>query len=219
MATLAELREKVRTQVDVTGLELPDATIDWYLQQAFDRTTAAENTWPYYQTHWDLTLQPGETTMPLPSDCNPVSIVSLTSDENYNRPLHMINQETAEDVYFLVPGTISPWVTEFSVWGGDIYLWPPTDYPEAQGYTLRGYRLPESMTTTAGQIDADRRLHLPLVNYACALAYAQQEDTTLEATYMERWQRDVEMARQAIMEPQRNRPVYMGGGLRRGWRF
>ena len=47
-----------------------------------------------------------------------------------------------------------------------------------------------------------------------SLAYAQQEDDVLEDRYMKRWQQDVEMARSAIMEPARNRPIVMYGNWR-----
>ena len=58
--------------------------------------------------------------------------------------------------------------------------------------------------------DCDERLHRAFAHYAVALAYAQQEDVELENDYMGRWLRDVEMARGAIMEPLRDRPLIMG---------
>ena len=101
MTTLGDLRTLVRTQTETTGSELPNATIDWYLRQAFDRTIAAENTWPSYETWWNLTLPAGSQSIPIPSDCNRASINSLV-DSNDDYPdfrLNMIDHEMAEDCY------------------------------------------------------------------------------------------------------------------------
>ena len=49
-----------------------------------------------------------------------------------------------------------------------------------------------------------------MANYAIALAYIQQEDPEMERVYMERWLKDVEMARMVIMETAYHRPLTMG---------
>ena len=52
--TLADLREYVRTQTQTTSAELPNTTVDIYLQEAFDRTIAMENQWPFFEETWAL---------------------------------------------------------------------------------------------------------------------------------------------------------------------
>jgi hypothetical protein len=220
MATLDDLRVVVRTQTETTAAELPNSTIDWYIRQAFERTIAAENTWPSYETDWVATLPAGERAIPIPLDCNRASIRSLSdSSESATRPalrLTMIDHETAEDLYG-VNGTayvVDPF--EYSLWGANIYLWPLPSYAEDRTFLLRGNRYPTDWIAAGDNspVDADPRLHYPLAHYAIALAYAQQEDETLEDVYMKRWQMDVEAARQAIMEPPRQQPMRFGGGLR-----
>ena len=215
MATLAELRTLVRTQTETTSSELPDATINWYLRQAFDRTIAVENTWPSYEERWVTTLPAGESSFAIPADCNRASISSLVSS-NDNFRLSMTDHETAEDYYGAgnFVGATSPF--EFSLWSGQIYLWPKPNYTVDRTYTLRGYRYPTDWIAVGAnsEVDADSRLHYPLAHYAIALAYAQQEDETLEDVYMRRWQMDVEAARSAIMEPSRQKPMQFGGGRR-----
>ena len=53
----------------------------------------------------------------------------------------------------------------------------------------------------SAEVDADIRLHLPIVWYACSLGYAQQEDEVLEATYMNRYHEAVQIAHDSVMRP------------------
>jgi hypothetical protein len=216
MATLAELRALVRTQTETTASELPNGTIDWYLRQAFDRTVSAENTWPSYEERWVVTLPAGESSFPIPLDCNRTSINSLSDSTGPSLRLSMVDHETAEDLYGVnsTASALNPF--EYSLWGTSVYLWPLPSYAEDRNFLLRGHRYPIDWIAVGdnSEVDADPRLHYPLAHYAIALAYAQQEDETLEDVYMRRWQMDVEAARSAIMEPPRQQPMRFGGGLR-----
>ena len=214
MTTIAELRTYVRRQTETTSAELSDPTIDDYLQEAYNRTIAAENQWPFFEETWTLTQTAGNNFITLPTDV--ADIMSLVDLDNDNFRLTMIDYESAENDYWGVqPG--SGYAVEFSVWKDVVYLWPQVTFDANRSYRLRGYR--DDTDWLAGpsttEPDCDVRLHLPLAHYAIALAYAKQEDETLERTYMERWQKDVEMARQAIMDPAHHRPLMMGP---RRWR-
>ena len=212
MSTLDELRTIVRTQTQTTNQDLPDPTIDVFLQQGFERTINAETQWPFYEQTWELTLPANAVSITVPGDVNMAGVMALYDvDRNYR--LRMIAHEYADD-HFVgnQVGTLAPiW---FSIWGNQFEVWPrvqTSDEPRA--YRLRGYRRPVVWLTPAQEPDCDQRLQLPLTHYACALAYAQQEDEQLELTYMDRWQRDVELARRAIMDPRHQRPLVMAGSI------
>jgi hypothetical protein len=224
MSTIAELRAKVRSQTEQTSSELGNDTIDSFLREAFNRTISAETSWPFYEESWVLTQAVGDTTIDLPTTVgkslqdDPAydGIVSLKDTSNDNFRLTMIDHDIAEDEYFGASNT-SGVAVEFSVWKDVIYLWPQVTFTTERSYAMRGYRKPIDWLDgpSTNEPDCDDRLHLPLANYAIALSYAKQEDETLERTYMERWQRDVEMARQAIMDPGHHQPLMMGP---RRWR-
>lgn len=209
MTTLGELRTYVRVQTETTASELPDATIDRFLREGFNRTIAAETTWPFYEENWVVTQTAGNAYATLPTDVG--IILALKDPSNQNFRLNMLSYEEAEDQYFR--GEVSGTASEFSIWKSIIYFWPSVTFDTDREYQLRGYRTPADWltgATTSTEPDADSRLHLPLAHYAIALAYAQQEDLELEQQYMRRWQSDVEMARKAIMDPRHQRPVIMG---------
>ena len=218
MSTIAELRAYVRRQTEQTSSELADQTIDPFLQEGFNRTIAAETQWPFYEETWTLVQTAGDTFAALATDVD--EMLSLVDTANHNYRLTMIDYETGEDDYFgVVPGSGD--CTEFSIWKNTVHFWPLLTFSADRSYRVRGFRKPTDWLAgpSTNEPDCDSRLHLPLAHYAIALSYAKQEDETLERTYMERWQKDVELARQAIMDPRHHRPLMMGPRLwRRGHR-
>lgn len=207
---LGQIRAAVRDQTMTLQEELANATIDNHVQQAFDRTIAMENLWPFYEKRWVLILPAGQFRIDAPADVNWPSVQSMRDD--YGRRLSMIDPTEAEDWFGsgLHGGPVNPSV--FTVWGGDIELWPHPRYEDDRTFTLRGHRLAANWLTgnEADVPDCDARLHGCFVNFAVALAYAQQEDMVLEDRYMLRWERDMQAARAAIMEPVRDRPMKVG---------
>lgn len=208
MANLQQLREKVRTQTETTVTELPDATIDGYLQEAYNRTLAAETFWPFFEHTWQVNQEVGSASLIEPPDCG--EIVSLIDTVTPCR-LEMLNYEQAEDMFMGSLTTVGT-ARAFSRWNGELVLWPAVTYEEIRIFQLRGFRTPADWISqgAAAEPDCDPRLHLCLANYAIALAYAQQEDLELESNYMDRWARDAELARQAIMGADFHRPLVMG---------
>lgn len=208
---LGEIRAAVRAQTMTLQDELPNPTIDEYVQQGFERTIAMENLWPFYEKTWFVTLPAGQSNATAPADVNWPALQAVTDTENSYR-LRMVDPTTAEEWFGWNLGPTPGSPSHFTVWGGDIYFYPQPSYDDDRVFYLRGYRLASDwMTGADGDVpDCDPRLHRSFINYAIALAYAQQEDLALEDRYMVRWQRDADAARMAIMEPVRHRPMTVG---------
>ena len=212
MATLSELRTKVRSQTETDSATLTDTEIDGWLQEAYNRTIAAENDWPFFEKVWSLTQTTGDVTIAMPTDAKANGVVSLVDlQETWPRRLFQVPYEQAETIFLDTAASgLSP--LQYSIWGDVIYLWPAAAFDDDRSYRLRGWRQPADWIAdgASAEPDCDSRLHLALANYAIALAYIQQEDAELEQVYMMRWQKDVEMARQVIMEVAQHRPLMMG---------
>jgi hypothetical protein len=207
--TLLELRNYVRTQTQTTQSELPDSTLNAYLQEAFTRTVSFENQWPWFEKTWNLMQSKGGFVIPIPADCNTAAITGLTSDDQRWR-LQLTPHVTAQDTWGNAPTTGG--YAAFSVWAGQFVLWPNTVAEEDAGYKMTGFRFPIDWISQGPSAlpDIDPRLHQALAHYAIALAYAQQEDETLESTYMQRWQTDAMTIRGAVMEPTQATPMIFG---------
>lgn len=209
---LTELTNYVWAQSDTSEYDLPASLIAGYLDEAFARTIAAENRWPSYERSWSLVTEVDTSKATIGADVNPSAIMSVVDPVRGVR-LEQIAQGEGESRFDLRDPSSAPNSSYYSVWGDKVTFWPL--HNDAHTYTMRGYRKPLSTFDVDGQVDADVRLHRPLAHYAVALAYAREEDETLETVYMQRWQRDVELARKAIMDPSHNRPVVMYGNFPR----
>lgn len=208
MSTLQEIRDKVRLQADLDQTDLPDATLDGFIREGFDRTFAVEVAWPFFESTWTLTLPSGDTTIPLPTSPEIAQIKRFRSPDNMT--LEQVPQSAAEDYFQGTQTAGEPQL--FSVWGGNIYLWPEPTAAE-RIYTVRGYRKPTWSGLGTSELDGDDRLHLAIFHYAVALAYAQLEDTELEGTYLRRWDTLLRQLQRDIMQPAYHEPIVLNGGV------
>ena len=197
--------------MEVDEEELSDQILNIYLQEAFDRTMAADNRWPRNETTWILAKVPGNDFISLPADLNIPSITSIMSiNDGYQ--LAIVNHENAERHYtpLTTRGVGQP--VYVSVWGNRLYLWPRLNADISLDIALRGYRQPVWTNGASDIPDLDPRLHVTLCYFAISLAYAAQEDEVLEGVYLARWDRDLKNQMRTIMEPVHNRPLVLHGG-------
>lgn len=210
---LQQLRDYVRTQLDVDEEELPNALLDSYFVEGFNRTIAMETRWPFYETIWNVAYVPAEGAIAVPPDCDPAGIMALV-DLSSGIRLLQISNEAAEDNFVggQLNGSAVP--ASYSLYGDKIVLWPSPGENE-RSYYLRGYRLSHDwIAEGAGSSpDCDPRLHILLAHYAIALAYAQQEDEVLEDVYMKRWQSSFISLHSAICTPRHHRPLVLNVGV------
>lgn len=207
MSTLQDIRDRVRLQMDLDEDDLPDGVLDPFIREGFDHTFALEQAWPFFETVWELPLTSPATTLAKPATLGaPVSLRNVDS----NKRLVHIDQRLAEDSFEGTQAAGEPIL--FSLWGDTVYLWP---HPTAadRNYELRGYRKPAWTGVAGDELDGDDRLHPAVAHYATALAYAQQEDPELEATYMQRWARSADEIRKDLMRPHHHEPLVLNGGL------
>lgn len=212
MSTLQDIRDKVRTQTDLDDEDLVDLTLDGFIEEAFDRTFAREQRWPFFEYTWTLTKALDETTITMPTSPSVAFVQRLRSDAGVN--LTHLGTQLAEETF---QGDTSVGTPDFfSMWGGVLSLWPTPTAPEAT-YTLRGYRKPTWTGVAGSELDGDARLHLPIFHYAAALAYVQLEDSELASTYMQNWAAGVDAIHRNCMRPQSHEPLILSQGARR-WR-
>jgi len=209
------LRNYTRAQLEVDDEELPDAILNVYLQDAFERTIAMDNRWPRNEGSWSLSQLPGNDGITCPPDMNIPSVMSVVATDNGYR-LAIIAHENAEDQFVPInsSGYVEPLYVSF--WAGKMHLWPRLAPEQSFDIQVRAYTQPIWDNTASAIPDLDPRLHIALCYYAIALAYSAQEDEVLEGVYMARWNRDVMQSIRAIMEPVHNHPLVLHGGSRIG---
>jgi hypothetical protein len=205
------LRQYVRDHLELDEADLPDQLLNVYLQEAFDRTMAFTNEWPRNEAVWSLAKVPGTLTITLPADVSVPGILSVVeADRSYK--LVSIVHENAEYQFGTVQGEGERAPMYYSLWMGQMYLWPLPGTDQAVNLTLRGYRQPVWDNAASAIPDLDPRLHVTLCYFAMALVHAGQEDEVMEGVYLARWQRDLTQQLRTIMQPVGNKPLVMHGG-------
>ena len=209
------IRELVRAQVDMDDQELPDALLDPWLDDAYERTMGFEDRWPFFEHSWTVTTvadQVAYTKASLaagdPSLYELNHITSLLDVTDRPFTLLAISHDRAEEAFGLGEGGGGV-PAYWSDWGQSIHLWHA---PSAgRSVRVRGYRKPSWALGDAVLVDADSRLHLALFFFVCSMVYAQQEDDVLSAFYMNAWQDAVRRAHATIMAAPQRSPVVLSG--------
>lgn len=191
---LDEVRSFVRTQLDLDPTDLPDTLLDVYVQDGFDRTIAIEQRWPFYESLWTATIGvDGKGTMPVDA-----RVIEELIGVGGRVLMHVDFRYAAEWFGTTTPvGNPQYWTTI----NRQLRVWPAPSSP--QDLSAHGYRMSADWIRdgASAEVDADRRLHIPVCWYACSLGYAQQEDEVLEGTYLGRFKESASIAREAIMRP------------------
>lgn len=203
--TRDELINAIRAQTDLDEEDLPFDVVSWYLREAFLRTAAQERRWPTHQAEWEYTIADAGVAT-LSSDTAEVG--SVVVKDTYYRLSY-----ADHDVIRSSPSYTIGTTAFFSLWGGKMYVWSaPIDDTV---FIVSGWRKPSTtwLSSPGVQVDLDERLHIPILHYAVALAYAQQEDGELEDMYMRRWAQSVAEFRADIMKGTTYRPMVLNGGL------
>ena len=208
---LGDIRKAVRDRVELDETDLPNDILDPFIQEGFDRVIQLETRWPFYEKVWTFPMAAEAVSFALPSD-----VAELAAIRTANNRLTKIQHRDGEDYYGFDSAAGEP--CHWSKVGSDIYVWPPPS-AEAQ-IVLRGWRLPlDWIASGAGTVvDADTRLHRPIVNYALSVVYAQQEDEVLSGQYLGMFEQGAALARQAVMRPWKEETLTLGDGRLRWYK-
>lgn len=201
-----QLVAAMRLQTDLDEDDLPLGTATLFLQEAFERTAALERRWPSYETEWVYAiLETDDGVQALdPSIAEIASVIDTSSGARLFHADHAVVESNLRGQAGVA--------RFFTLWGGNLHFWPA---PAAdRTFTVRGYRKPNYtwLSDTGTEVDLDVRLHIPLLHFAVALAYAQQEDDLLEQMYMNRWHQAIQVLQRDIMRAGVYRPVVLNGG-------
>lgn len=210
---LEEIRNYVRTQLDVDEEEYPNLLLDSYAREGFITTVATESRWPFYENTWNVVKELDSLIIEVPPDCDPVGIDSLVDLETGYR-LVMVATHVAEDRFVGLSAPTLPHPAFYSISGSSIELWPEPESAE-RVFRLRGHRYPTDWVSegAGAEPDWDRRLDFLLLHYIIGLMYAQQEDEVLGDVAMRRWEQSLGTVRKAIMAPRHHQPLIYAGGL------
>lgn len=173
--TLQQIRDQVRTTVELDSTDIPDSILDLFIQEGYDHIVHAEHRWIFYEDNFTFDTVTGQRSYTFAS-IDPTLEV-LDGVEHSSWMLLPIAHQLAQGQY--AGSSVSGTPTNFSVWADSIYLWPTPS--EVRTVTVRGYRKPSDwIAGGAGATpDLPDAFHPLLVLWALHRAYLQQDDAQM----------------------------------------
>lgn len=210
--TLADYRSYVYSHMDLEEDDLPVALIDRWLAEAHARVYRARDTWPHYQTRWELITEPGVAHYDPTSDIDS-GFDRIDSVRGPNGPLSWIGVDEAERRYGVISnGNPQHWAT----WASEIVLFPTP--VAAETLTVRGYRKPKDWPASGiddpggSYPDIPDGLSNVLRSWVLGEAYMQQEDTELAITYLDMANDELEKFKKRIEVAEPSQPLIINKG-------
>ena len=195
--TLQQMRDQVRSVVDIDATDISDTVLDNMIGQGFDTIVYSEKRWPFFETSTTFNTVGGTKTYTLASiagspDAITQGVREIMSLRNDDHVLEFIGNDNADFIYPLnVTTSGQPW--EWSFWNDTVTLYPTPD--GAATIYARVMRNPTDFgvgSASGSSPDLPAPFHPILVTYAIAKAYLQQEDPVMAQQYLIQFQTDLD---------------------------
>ena len=195
--TLQQMRDQVRSVVDIDATDISDTVLDNMIGQGFDTIVYSEKRWPFFETSTTFNTVGGTKTYTLASiagspDAITQGVREIMSLRNDDHVLEFIGNVNADFIYPLnVTTSGQPW--EWSFWNDTVTLYPTPD--GAATIYARVMRNPTDFgvgSASGSSPDLPAPFHPILVTYAIAKAYLQQEDPVMAQQYLIQFQTDLD---------------------------
>jgi hypothetical protein len=209
--TLTELRTQVRNMVDLDETDLPDAIVDQFAKEGFQRIYSLERRWPFLQETYTFNTVADQREYTISTIGDIREIISVVDTSTSGARLTLIDYNQAEEIWLGNTDVPSrPYFYAF--WDKKLHLWAKPDavYP----ITVRAFRNPVYtwLSNTSETIDLDEWFHALLPYFVIARVYQRQEDSDLSAMYMRSFEEGVGLARRDLMKASSAQPVIMSAG-------
>ncbi len=177
---LQQIRDYVRSHLDIEVEDLPDILIDVMIREGSKRIERAEERWPFYETQYDLQTVAGQRDYPFADiDVNLREIHGIRGEQ---WELRWIGVDTGDKRWSRnLQQTSEP--SHYTVWNETLRLYPDPD--GAYDMIVRAYRAPTDWVSQGAGAEPDMpdELHNTVAMWALSRAYYQQEDLELGAIY------------------------------------
>lgn len=204
-----DIAARAREITELTDDDISDVVLYLYARDGYERIINLERRWPFFEASTTLTTTAADAEYSLTTDLDDLAEIKSIRRTSNGVRLTMIGVEDGEDTFSPeTTGTPNCW----SLWAGSVRLWPTPN--AAIGYTVRGYRKPSAWWETDGaEIDADERLHTPVLYYVLARLYQFQEDPEMSNFYASTFVEATRSARDEIMRVSSASPLVLNRGV------
>lgn len=206
---LQQIRDYVRSHLDIEIEDLPDAVLDVFIAEGFHRCFRAERRLPFYRKRWDLTTTASTSAYELTSIAEDIEEIAAIQGPRYN--LRWIGADEADRAFPLnVTSEAEPYF--FTVEGDTLYLYPTPN--DAYNLVVKGYRTPADLIAggTGAEPDLPVDLHNTVATWALARAYGQQDDPEMASMYERQFADEINLFRRRLNSMPMQQPIVLNGG-------
>lgn len=211
---LQQIRDFVRTSLDLELEDLPDTLLDAFIRDGSKRIERAEPRWSFYEKIFSLATTVGVSsygkTSAIASDLDQIQAISV---DDRMLPLMWIGMDELNRLQVMQP-SLQGRPIYFSEWGDQVIFFPTPD--QAYTLTIRGYRKPEDWVANGAGAEPDfpDELHNTVATFALSKAYAQQEDPELSALYERQFSDELNEFQRRLTQTPMSQPLVLNGGPR-----
>lgn len=211
--SLQQIRDFVRTHLDLEVDDLPDDLLDTFIRDGSRRIERAEGRWPFYEQTYPLTTSPTVDTYAKTTIGADLDQIQGISVNDRRLPLSWIGMDELTELQTTQP-TMTSRPVYFSEWNGSVVLFPIPDI--AYNLTVRAFRkATDWVTAGAGALpDMPDELHNTVATFALAKSYAQQEDPEMSAIYERQFTDELEEYMRRLAPTPYSQPLILNGGPR-----
>lgn len=211
MISLNTLRTQVRSMADLDEEDLPDAVVDQFALEGFQRIYALERRWPFLQETYNFSTVVNQREYTVSTIGDIREIISVVDSSTSGNRLTLIDYNSAEDIW-LGNADVASRPYFYAFWNKEIHLWAKPDavYP----MVVRAFRNPVYtwLTNLDEMIDLDEWFHALLPYFVLGRVYQRQEDAQLAQMHLNSFEQGVGLARRDLMKASSAQPVIMSGG-------
>jgi hypothetical protein len=210
---LLDIRLQTWSILETDDEEFPTSLIDAFAVDGFNSVVGTERRWPTWQTSADVTVPASTGSVAVGGGAFSSAMREVTSliDVTNRTALFHRPFRDAVEVYGADEGVPEAW----SVWGGELYLWPVP----ATTVTLKavGYRAPLVWwSDPSAEIDCDVLFHMPILYFVLSRCFARMEDTEMSRFYEQMFATGVATTvQQVLARNTSDEAVVLHGGGRR----
>jgi hypothetical protein len=209
---LQQIRDLVRTSLDIEQEDLPDVLLDAYIREGSKRIERAEARWPFYEVRFDFAPTPSVDGLydiaAIDPELDQIASIAISPFG----PLQWIGADVLTALQGQQPSTVGR-PRFYSTWAASIAFHPQLDV--VYDMEVRGYRRAlDWVSDGAGATpDLPDELHNTVALWALGKAYAQQEDPELAGLYERQFSDELnEFRRRLVVTPQ-HQPLVLNGGV------
>jgi hypothetical protein len=185
--TLQEMRDFVRTYLDVEEDELPDSVIDKAARDGSRRIWRKERRWPFAEGIYAISTIPGQADYDL--SAFGVDIDQIVDVRGPTWELKWISPHSA-DLSWTPSTTSTGSPTHFSRWGSVVTFWPTPD-----AIYVRGFRGPTDWVAVDGEPDLPDEFHELILTWVLRGALLQQDDPEMAQVHEATFDNELEQLR------------------------